>query len=287
MFGLIASTIVLLVLWVGVNRVWTDTLSTGQLVAFIWIGFQLNETLKRLATAAVAAQKSWVSSTRILHLLSRSAEPGRGEKYRKRRWRADIFEIRDRAGNITPVQYTRPGIYELSAGLDLERLIDELLGFKKTRELQISIDDKCVDQFNIHQVRQLIGWITTRSALFSGTIKDNLLLDSSETADAIGSLPPWVKNYCPAETSWEGWLEMPIASIKPNRRGFDRAISVLVRSSLHGARIFIVEPDAYEALPAELWDGIADNCIVLRESGDARSPPQRKASVQQKLRLMS
>ena len=269
--GLMASIGVLLVLWVGINRVWSGMLSTGQLVAFIWIGFQLNETLKRLATAAVASQKSWVSATRILHLLSQSAELGRGEKYLRRRWRGESLEIASRSGAGTEAAYQAPGVYDLPGSCDPAKLVEELLGFQKCRDLSIRIDDKSIDEFNIHQIRQLIGWVTVRTAVFSGTLKDNLVFDCAEHTQQLAAPPAWAEPCFSSDQAWARWLDKPTTRASMNRREADLALLSVFRSALRGAKIYVVEPDAFAVLPASLWQELAKHAMVLVGSNNSVS----------------
>ncbi len=278
--SLIASIAVLLVLWVGINRVWSGSLSTGQLVAFIWIGFQLSETLKRLAAAAVASQKSWVSSTRILHLLSRSSELGRGEKYLRRRWRCDALEISQKSGGVALAKYNGPGIYDLPPTIEPEMFIDELLGFQKSRHLDVRIDHRSVDAFNIHQIREVIGWITVRGAIFKGTFKENLIFHHLGDAESLSAPPLWAKHCFSTSLRGAIGLKTTPSRFGSNQGEKDLALLALVRSTLRGARMFIVDAHTYKLLPPAVWEELATKSMVLLGSSNSKCERHRTKSIQ-------
>ncbi len=182
---LLAFGLLPLLLAGGIELLWRGELTMGKFVAATWLISHMMVTLHRMSRSMIIREKATVSIDRILRLLERTAERGRGNRQPALRVGRPVLECRDLVfadlgiGSVTQPwtrDLTGPAVIVLPREVRLSSFRDLLLGFAGPRSGTIALDGQQLDQLRIRSVRREIGWIDDDPLLVEGTIEANLLL---------------------------------------------------------------------------------------------------------------
>ena len=167
----------------GVHLLWADVLSLGQFIAVMWLLSHAMVALHRLSRTMIIREKAVVSVDRVLRLLERSAERGRGTHCPKPAITEPVLTARELvftdAGIGSPnqpwtVHWRGPGIVVLPETIPADTFGDLLLGYQRPREGRLSVGGADTAACHVRSLRRAVGWITSPVLLVEGTIEDNI-----------------------------------------------------------------------------------------------------------------
>lgn len=176
------------ILGYGAIRIQQGTLSSGSLVAFLLYLFNIITPVASFATFFSQVQKAMGSTQRIQEILHTKSEVNRGEKL-------DVEGKTLTANNLNfsydqdhqilhDVSFTaKPNTVIAFAGPSgggKSTIFSLLERFYQPDSGQINIGETNIDQVQIANWRKQIGYVSQDSAVFAGSIRDNLQYGLSE-----------------------------------------------------------------------------------------------------------
>lgn len=178
------ATVVLI--WVGGKQVDGAAISQGQLVALVNYMGQILVELIKLANLIINITKALACANRVQSVLE--LEPGMPQ--------TDKAEVGSHAGQITfedvSLRYEGAGDNSLShisfsvqpgqtlgiiggTGSGKSSLVNLIPRFYDAIDGKVTVGGKDVKDWNLNELRRRIGVVPQRAALFSGTVRENLL----------------------------------------------------------------------------------------------------------------
>lgn len=171
-----------LLLFAGFSMVWQQQLEATSFVTIVWLALHLIVLLRNSLAAFVLQQKALVSTQRLFVLLCRAAEKGRGQDCIKPKFRQLRISVKEKS------YVFGIGLHTLPAEIDLDICKDVLLGFRKTRKLQIAIDGLKLEKTDVKFRRRRVGTLDV-SALQSGIeLNSSGLMSNGFQAEGIEKL---------------------------------------------------------------------------------------------------
>lgn len=258
-FFFLLNLAMLAIFWVSSNMIQAGGLQVGQLVAFLEYNFHAMFSIMLFSMVFVMYPKAEVSAGRIRELLE--AEPN----------------IQNPAGGVTKtearglvefdhVSFTYPGSEEPvlhditftaragetvafigSTGSGKSTLINLIPRFYDVTEGAVRVDGVDVRTFNLHALRQRIGFIPQKSRLFTGSIAENIrfgkkdaaqpeVVHSAEVAQAAGFIAEKPLGY-----------DEPISEGGSNVSGGQKQRLSIARAVVRAPEIYIFD-DSFSAL---------------------------------------
>ena len=198
---LIMNVMLLGVIWFGANQVAASNMQVGDMMAFMQYAMQIVMAFLMLSMMFIMIPRASVSADRIHEVLStephihdpqeakKFAEPFKGEiEFRNVSFRYPGGDI-DAVQNISFV--AKPGqttAFIGSTGAGKSTIVNLIPRFYEVSDGSIFIDGVDIRDVTQHDLREKIGYVPQKSALFSGTIESNLLYaDKNATNDMLAS----------------------------------------------------------------------------------------------------
>ena len=198
---LIMNVMLLGVIWFGANEVAASNMQVGDMMAFMQYAMQIVMSFLMLSMMFIMIPRASVSADRIHEVLStephihdpkdakKFAEPFKGEiEFRNVSFRYPGGDI-DAVQNISFV--AKPGqttAFIGSTGAGKSTIVNLIPRFYEVSDGSIFIDGIDIRDVTQHDLREKIGYVPQKSALFSGTIESNLLYaDKDATSDMLKS----------------------------------------------------------------------------------------------------
>ena len=175
-----------LILLIAGGEISVGRLTGGSLVAFYTLLGLLLPVFKRLATVNRYLQEASISLQRVDELLSAVPEDTDGERELKdlqvRKGEISVnnitfgYETENTVLQDISLQAKRGEIVALVGenGAGKSTLLNLLMGFQRPQEGEVLIDGQNLTNFSLDSIRREIGLVTQNSALFSGTILENI-----------------------------------------------------------------------------------------------------------------
>jgi len=198
---LIMNVMLLGVIWFGANQVAASNMQVGDMMAFMQYAMQIVMAFLMLSMMFIMIPRASVSADRIHEVLStephihdpkdakKFAEPFKGEiEFRNVSFRYPGGDI-DAVQNISFV--AKPGqttAFIGSTGAGKSTIVNLIPRFYEVSDGSIFIDGIDIRDVTQHDLREKIGYVPQKSALFSGTIESNMLYaDKNATSDMLQS----------------------------------------------------------------------------------------------------
>ena len=198
---LIMNVMLLGVIWFGANEVAASNMQVGDMMAFMQYAMQIVMAFLMLSMMFIMIPRASVSADRIHEVLStephihdpedakKFAEPFKGEiEFRNVSFRYPGGDI-DAVQNISFV--AKPGqttAFIGSTGAGKSTIVNLIPRFYEVSDGSIFIDGIDIRDVTQHDLREKIGYVPQKSALFSGTIESNMLYaDKNATSDMLQS----------------------------------------------------------------------------------------------------
>ena len=240
----IAQTIsMIILLWIGLTNIKNAEMSLGDLAAFMsYIGY-LSGPIEGIAFFYLGLQPILVAYRRIFQILDFATEPDGAVEFKDNVEKIEICDLSFSFKNNQIFdnwscffekgnQYFIPWI----SGKGKTTLARLLCKFSSPDSGNILFNSVNIQSLKTSSIRQKIGYMTQETHLFSGTIRDNLLLANPEATDE--SLE---KALCIAE-AWDFVQALPEKlDSELNDRGTN--LSAGQRQRLSIARIILKSPD--------------------------------------------
>lgn len=184
----LASLAMALVIWYGGGRALTGQVTFGVLVAFIQYVRQFFQPIRGLSEKYNTLQSALASSERIFHVLdteNRVKEPARPVPLEKVEGEIRFENVwfryhPDQADVLKDVSFeVRPGENVAivgATGSGKTTIINLLLRFYDLQKGRILLDGVDIRDLRLRQLRSHFGLVLQDSALFSGTILENITL---------------------------------------------------------------------------------------------------------------
>ncbi|MCB0101149.1 MAG: ABC transporter ATP-binding protein [Anaerolineales bacterium] len=198
---LIMNVMLLGVIWFGANEVAASNMQVGDMMAFMQYSMQIVMAFLMLSMMFIMIPRASVSADRIHEVLStephihdpkeakKFAEPFKGEiEFRNVSFRypgGDIDAVQNISFTAKPGQTTA---FIGSTGAGKSTIVNLIPRFYEVSDGSIFIDGVDIRDVTQHDLREKIGYVPQKSALFSGTIESNLLYaDENATKDMLDS----------------------------------------------------------------------------------------------------
>ncbi|GMV35132.1 ABC transporter ATP-binding protein [Chloroflexi bacterium CFX5] len=198
---LIMNVMLLSVIWFGANEVAASNMQVGDMMAFMQYSMQIVMAFLMLSMMFIMIPRASVSADRIHEALTtephirdpkeakKFPEPFRGEiEFRNVSFRYPGGDI-DAVQNISFV--AKPGqttAFIGSTGSGKSTIVNLIPRFYEVSDGSIFIDGVDIRDVTQHDLREKIGYVPQKSALFSGTIESNLLYaDKNATSEMLQS----------------------------------------------------------------------------------------------------
>lgn len=198
---LIMNVMLLGVIWFGANEVAASNMQVGDMMAFMQYAMQIVMAFLMLSMMFIMIPRASVSADRIHEVLStephihdpkdakKFAEPFKGEiEFRNVSFRYPGGDI-DAVQNISFV--AKPGqttAFIGSTGAGKSTIVNLIPRFYEVSDGSIFIDGIDIRDVTQRDLREKIGYVPQKSALFSGTIESNMLYaDKNATSDMLQS----------------------------------------------------------------------------------------------------
>lgn len=198
---LIMNVMIVGIIWFGAKQVADANMQVGDMMAFIQYSMQIVMSFLFLSMMFIILPRASVSADRIHEVLSTNphildpkdakkfAEPFKGEiEFRNVSFRYPGGDI-DAVQNVSFV--AKPGqttAFIGSTGAGKSTIVNLIPRFYEVSDGSIFIDGIDIRDVKQHDLRDKIGYVPQKSALFSGTIESNLLYaDKNATNDMLQS----------------------------------------------------------------------------------------------------
>ncbi|GAB1470369.1 ABC transporter ATP-binding protein [Chloroflexota bacterium] len=198
---LIMNVMVLGIIWFGAKEVANSNMQVGDMMAFMQYAMQIAMSFLMLAMMFIIIPRASVSADRIYEVIS--TEPTIHDPFEPKKFsepfKAEI-EFRNVSfrypGADTDVLHNinfiaKPGqttAFIGSTGSGKSTIINLIPRFYEVSDGSIFIDGIDIRDVTQHDLRDKIGYVPQKSALFSGTIESNLLYaDKNATSDMLQS----------------------------------------------------------------------------------------------------
>lgn len=198
---LIMNVMLLGVIWFGANEVAASNMQVGDMMAFMQYSMQIVMAFLMLSMMFIMIPRASVSADRIHEVLTtvphihdpkeakKFPEPFKGEiEFRNVSFRypgGDIDAIQNISFVAKPGQTTA---FIGSTGAGKSTIVNLIPRFYEVSDGSIFIDGIDIRDVTQHDLREKIGYVPQKSALFSGTIESNLLYaDENATKEMLES----------------------------------------------------------------------------------------------------
>ncbi|MEA2095799.1 MAG: ABC transporter ATP-binding protein [Candidatus Cloacimonadota bacterium] len=186
---------VAILLWYGGGMILDNVITLGIFIAFISYLDRFFEPINRLSEKFNILQAAMAGTERIFDLMEKKPEDFRLENHQKDNdvfkgeiefkdlWLAyndDDYVLKDISFKIKPGEKVALVGHTGSGKTSIINLIAGLYPFQKGN---IIIDGKDQQTFSLEEIRNNIGIVQQDVFLFSGTIKDNIILNNKEITD--------------------------------------------------------------------------------------------------------
>ena len=196
---LIMNLLMLGVIWFGAKQVADSHMQVGDMIAFMQYGMQIMFAFLMLSMLFIILPRASVSAERIAEVLDteihihdaqepkKFPQPFRGKvEFRNVSFRypgADEDVLHDISFTARPGQTTA---FIGSTGSGKSTIISLLPRFYEVTGGSILVDDVDIRDVTQHELRDKIGYVPQKGALFSGTIESNLLYaDKNATPEML------------------------------------------------------------------------------------------------------
>lgn len=257
---LIMNTMLLGVIWFGANEVAASNMQVGDMMAFMQYAMQIVMAFLMLSMMFIMIPRASVSAERIHEVLSTTphihdpkeprkfSAPFKGEvEFRDVSFRypgGDIDALENISFTAQPGQTTA---FIGSTGAGKSTIVNLIPRFYEVSKGSILVDGIDIREVTQHDLREKIGYVPQKSALFSGTLASNLLYaDKNATSDMLQSAVEIAQAQEFVSEKPEG-METEIAQGGMNISGGQKQRLSIARAIVKKPPIYILD-DSFSAL---------------------------------------
>lgn len=260
---LIMNGISVLIVWAGAHGVDLGTMQVGDMIAFITYTMQIVMAFLMISVVSIMLPRAGVSAKRIQEVLDtkvsvRDPEPGKNKDESKENWRGEVcfedvsFRYPDAQADVLEhISFTaRPGETTAiigSTGSGKSTLLNLIPRFFDVSYGRITIDGVDIRNLSLHKLHSLLGYVSQKGVLFSGTIESNLKFGGEDITDeamrqaaAIAQADDFI------DAKPEGY-ESPIAQGGTNVSGGQKQRLSIARAIAKDPKVYLFD-DSFSAL---------------------------------------
>ncbi|MCD2255282.1 ABC transporter ATP-binding protein [Lactobacillus sp. CC-MHH1034] len=193
-FSFVFNIVFALILWQGTLSISAGNLAIGSLIAFVEYIFHVLFSFLMFSSVFMLYPRAAVSAKRIQEVLDTKSEIKAPEQPVQQKIKGHIqFEkvtfsytsaeepvIRDVTLDLPAGKTTA---FIGSTGSGKSTLIQLIPRFYDITDGRLSLDGIGIDQYQIQQLRQQIGFVPQKAMLFQGTVRDNLKFGKTDASD--------------------------------------------------------------------------------------------------------
>lgn len=194
---LVMNSVSLLIIWVGSHQIDRGIMQVGDMMAFIQYTMQIIMSFLMISMVSIMLPRASVSAQRIAEVLA--VEPSIKDPETPKSSHPDIqgtvefrnvsFRYPGAEGDaLSGITFTakkgRTTAFIGSTGSGKTTLINLIPRFYDVTQGQILVDGIDVRDVSQHELREKIGYVPQKGALFSGTIESNLRYGDENASDA-------------------------------------------------------------------------------------------------------
>lgn len=257
-------------IWCGTYLITTKTISAGDFVAFMTSMLMLYTPIKNIGKNFTQVQTSFLAIERVFELLDYEV-PVRDKKnavemqtiHKNIVFHDVSFEYKPDTPVLEHIDLTiekgKMVAFVGNSGGGKSTIVSLIPRFYDVKEGSVSIDGTDIRDFTLHSLRQNIAVVFQDNFLFSGTIRDNLLLGKFDATDA--EIEQAVKSACLDEfvAELEDGLDTNIGERGTLLSGGQKQRVAIARAFLKNAPIVILD-EATSALDNKS-EGIVQQAI--------------------------
>ncbi|HOB19639.1 MAG TPA: ABC transporter ATP-binding protein [Candidatus Atribacteria bacterium] len=245
------SLAIAILIWYGMGRIMGQTLDLGVLYAFTEYIKQFFEPINDLAEKYNTIQSAVVSADRIFELLDKEEEL---EDYdsgiRVDRFRGDIefrnvwFAYNDEDWVLKDVSFRirsgQTAAFVGATGSGKTTIINLLSRFYRVQKGEILIDGININDINLRDLRRNIAVVLQDVFLFSGSIRDNITLNSDISEDRVEAA---LKLSCAEAFIYElpDKMDQPVTERGSTFSAGQRQLLAFARTIAHDPSIFVLD----------------------------------------------
>ncbi len=250
----------ILIIWVGALRIDAGTMQVGDMMAFMQYSMLIIMSFLMISFIFIMLPRAIVSFNRINEVLvtePQIVDPVKPEafpenvrgliEFRNVSFRYPAAE-EDMLKNITFT--ARPGETTAiigSTGSGKSTLINLIPRFYDVTEGRILVDGVDVRDVNQHDLREKIGYVPQKSALFSGTIESNLRYADEDAPEELLQQAVVSAQASDFINKTEGGFDAPVAQGATNLSGGQKQRLSIARALVKRPEIYIFD-DSFSAL---------------------------------------
>ena len=261
-----------LVLFAGAILVILGQLSTGVLLVAVAYTKSLYKPLRKMSSEAVRLSKATAVAERVLEILNQVPEPRGVGLPIEHRLRGEI----DAHG----VSFRYPGGDDVLCGVDLHlapgtlnvltgpngvgksTLLSLLLRFAEPTDGQLRVDGRPIDHYRLSDLRARIAYVPQSVLLFSGTLRENILLGNPGASDHDVERAIGAAHLEPVLERLGDGLETEIGERGETMSGGEARRVMLARATVRDADILLLD-EPFEGIDVRSRPLIAESIRTI------------------------
>jgi len=255
---LIMNLTTLAVLWFGFERIESNTLQLGSLIAFTQYAMQILFGFIMMSVMFSVLPRAQAAALRIDEVLQvvpgivdpaspRSSTEPAAVEFKDVNFRypgAEVLALRNISFRAEPGQVTA---IIGSTGAGKSTLLSMIPRFYDVESGGIEVGGVDTRQYAQHVLRQRIAYVPQQVTLFAGSVKQNLLLANPQADDAQLTLAVTTAQAQPFLSALEGNLDFALQSGGRNLSGGQRQRVAIARALARPAEVYLFD-DSFSAL---------------------------------------
>ena len=244
------------VLWYGVHRVLSGSLTPGDLLVFVSYVQSAMRPLRHLARATTRASKAVVCAERLAELLAatpavRDAEGAKRARRLQGRieFRRVSFGYDDRLPALHNVSFeAQPGAtlgLVGPSGAGKSTILALLLRLYAPTSGGIRIDGRDIQRWRVQSLREQMSIVMQDTMLFGATIRDNIAWGRPDASDAMIQRAAQLAHADGFIRALPGGYECPIAETGADLSGGQRQRLAIARAFLRDAPILLLDEPTF------------------------------------------
>lgn len=247
-----------LIIWVGAKNVDLGNVQVGDLLAFITYTMQIITSFLMISMVSIILPRAWVSVKRIAEIFNLEPSVKNPENPKKFKNLKGVVEFKDvyfrypdaEEDVLENISFKAlPGTTTAfigSTGSGKSTLINLIPRFFDVTGGKILIDGINIKDVNLHDLREIIGFVPQKGTLFSGTIKSNIMFGkkiSKKEMEKVASIAQASEFIEEKEDKYEA----SIAQGGTNVSGGQKQRLAIARAIAKNPKIYVFD-DSFSAL---------------------------------------
>lgn len=278
----IMNLITVLIIWVGAQGIDLGNLQVGDMMAFITYTMQIVMSFLMLTMISVMLPRASVAAARIDEVLNSETlihNPAQPKQISQKKGEVVFDHVNFRYQNaeedaLQDLNFTaKPGQTTAiigSTGCGKSTMVQLIPRLFDATEGKITIDGVDVKDLDLHELRQMIGYVPQKGILFSGTIESNIRFGVPDASDEVMKEAAAIAQATDFIEAKEEQYDAPIAQGGTNVSGGQKQRLSIARAIAKKPKIYIFD-DSFSALDyktdvalrKELNQKVSDATVII------------------------